>query len=156
MNPVEEALEALEKEAGLGGFARKALESPAGQSFREAAGASFGVAAVAGIGAGVAKLVDAVQKKRQFGAMLEVNPDLREHQRTNAPFFNTAYNSMRTMNPSYGKDPIVAGTIMRRMMESPDAAGGVLMSTMRDPAAPGGSMLRADFRAGPFSISKDL
>jgi hypothetical protein len=175
MDPIEEAMEAMEKAAFFGAFLRgargaggrasqKALQEGlegAGRRFAgdlaTGAATTLGAGAVAGIGLGVRQLVGAATKKRQFREMMETNPDLQEHQKSNPRFFNTAYNSIRGLNPSYGKDPVVAGTLMRRMMETPDNAGGILMQTMKPPAPSAGGMgVRADLRAGPIGLSKEL
>jgi hypothetical protein len=70
--------------------------------------------------------MDAATKQRDFRRMLSFNPDLQEHHERDPRMFNQMYSSLRTMNPGFAKDPLVAGTYMRRMSESPLTAGGVL------------------------------
>lgn len=179
MDPVDVALQSMEKAGGFGAFLRGArnpilktvgkggeevtrnLMEEAGQrfagDFATGAATTIGAGAVAAVGLGVRQLVGAANKKHQFRAMMESNPDLAGHQKQNPRFFNTAYTSLQGLNPTYGKDPIVAGSLMRRMMENQDTAGGILMGTMKSPSpSMGGMGVRADLRAGPIGLSKDL
>lgn len=170
MDPLDKALQA--KEAGLGtalgwfgkglsgqgsrniavqqsfGIAgRKALQGAFGDAATGALAAA-GAAAMAGVISGARKLLDAGGKRREFLSMMEQNPDLQEAQSSNPKFFNASYNSIRSLNPTYGKDPIVAGSLMRRMMQSPESAGTILMSTMKSPS-PGGSEWAMEVSGGP-------
>lgn len=137
MDPLDEAL--MSKEAfGWGNLAGEAGHAAAG---------ALGAAAVSGAIAGARKLFAAGEKRREFTAMMDTNPDLVEAQRSNPKFFNASYNSVRSLNPSYGSDPIVAGSLMRRMMQSPESAGTILMSTMKAPP-PGGSPFGLEVSGG--------
>ena len=44
--------------------------------------------------------------------------------------FNQMFTSLRSMNPAYSKDPLIAGTYMRQMVDSPMTAGGKLTETL--------------------------
>lgn len=83
------------------------------------------------------KLYDAATKGRDFRAMMEYNPDLASEHERDPKNFNQLFSSLRTVNPAFSKDPIIAGTYMRRMVGSP-AAGGVLTDAvaMRDKVPP--------------------
>ncbi len=127
--PIEEFLQeyaVTEKVAGpLNGF---------GQNFGKAMvggmGAGAATAAI-GVGAMAAKaLMNAATKAHSFNQMLEHNPDLAEHRDANPKRFNQMYTSLHSMNPDFAKDPIVAGTYMRQMSESPLNAGGILAQTV--------------------------
>ena len=95
-----------------------------------------GAAAVGGgllaAGAGVAaqKLYDAATKARDFRSMLEANPDLAQHHEEQPRLFNQMFSTLRTFNPSFSKDPLVAGNYMRQMMEDPVHAGGKVVETL--------------------------
>lgn len=112
------------KQAGFGDTARRV-----GQAMPEALAMGLGAvgatAAVGGLGVASQKIYDAMTKRRDFNAMLEHNPDLVEHHQNNPKSFNQMFTTLRTMNPQFSKDPLVAGTYMRRMAESPLSAGGV-------------------------------
>jgi hypothetical protein len=126
-----------------------------GENVAMGAAGALGAAGVAGVGVGAQKLMGAASKRRQFTAMLEANPDLGAQQKSNPKFFNTAYDSMRSINPAYGKDPVVSGSLMRRMMESPETAGTILMSTMKPPQAqPSGFGIEGEF--GPVRYRRNL
>lgn len=102
------------------------------------AGATAAVGAtVAGAGFAARKLYDAATKGRDFRKMIEFNPDLAEEHEKDPKTFNQLFSSLRTVNPSFSQDPIIAGSYMRRMVGSP-MAGGVLTDAvgMRDKVGP--------------------
>jgi hypothetical protein len=126
-----------------------------GKSIAVGAAGAAGAAGIAGLGMASKKLFGAARKKKQFNAMMDANPDLSAQHKQNPKFFNTAYNSVRSINPAYGRDPVVSGSLMRRMMESPDTAGTILMSTMKPPQAqPSGFALEGG--VGPLRYRRDL
>lgn len=118
---------------------RKTAFGPLGPSFgrmalmgaREGAAQAVGQGAVglaaAGIGIAAMKAYRAVRKRKDFRDMLEQNPDLAAYQESDPMKFNAHYNSLRSMNPGYAEDPIIAGTMMRQMSMHPNTAGKVLM-----------------------------
>lgn len=113
--------------SGLGQGAKRVLEpSELGRIGTQAA-------IVGGVGilaAGAQKTYLAITKKRDFDAMLEHNPDLAEHQAANPQQFNQHYSSLRSMNPLFAKDPVVAGSYMRQMSMNPGTAGKVLVESL--------------------------
>lgn len=126
-NPVDEFLDAFEKEAGPD-FRRL------GQAAGDAA-MSAGVGALAAGVTGVAaiaahKVYEAATHGHDFRTMLEYNPDLEEHRRRDTKLFNQHFTSLRNMNPAFSADPIVAGTFMRQMAENPANAGSVLREAL--------------------------
>ena len=146
------------KQPGFGSSVMKGLTGSGGkvgENLAMGAAGALGAGTIAGVGVGAQKLFGAATKKRQFGAMMEANPDLSAQHKQNPKFFNTAYNSVRSINPAYGKDPVVSGSLMRRMMESPDTAGTILMSTMKPPQAqPSGFAVEGDI--GPLRYRRNL
>jgi hypothetical protein len=157
-NPLEDYLgsrpapRAFTKEAagGLSGFG-----SMAGNAFMEGGAQALGQGAVGllagGVGVAAMKAYQALRKRRDFKEMLAVNPDLAEHQAADPNTFNAHYNSLRTMNPGYAQDPIIAGTLMRRMSMHGPTAGSVLMESMESAskALPRGGQ-------GPFSLTSKI
>lgn len=101
-----------------------------GKGLQQGLGAAAATAVVGGVGMAASKIFDAATKARDFHAMLELNPDLAEHQARDPRMFNQMFSSLRSMNPAFSKDPLVAGTYMRRMTESPQHAGGILTETV--------------------------
>ena len=128
-NPFEDFLEeygpAEEKTAGFAdsakGFGR---DFGSALGFGAATAGASGV--IAGIGVAAGKIYNAATKARDFRNMMSFNPDLQEHHDRDPRMFNQMFTSLRNMNPSYSKDPLVAGTYMRQMVESPLTAGGKL------------------------------
>lgn len=123
--PASMAGEAGKKALGFGGHLGRAL----------ATGAGAGVAGAAVTGAGIAasKIYDAMTKTRDFRNMMgsSFNSDLQPLHQQKPRQFNEAFTSLRSMNPAFTKDPMVAGTYMRRMMENvPEAAGGYLIEAL--------------------------
>lgn len=95
---------------------------------------------VAGVGAAASKAYDALTKGRDFKQMLSHNPDLQEHHDRDPKMFNQMYTSLRGINPQFGKDPLVAGTFMRRMVDAGGNPGGILTGAV--PAGRGNSMFQ--------------
>lgn len=138
MNPVDEYLE-LRKEAFGMSSVRGVLPRNVGSQVA-AAGMTLGLGAALGAAVPIAdKIYGAVTRSRDFKGMMEVNPDLQEMEAQDSQFFNQAYNSLRKVNPTFGRDPIIAGSYMRKMMNNPEAAGLTLASTVKTPEAGGPS-----------------
>lgn len=151
MNPIDDALQT--KEAFLGSF----MKTDAGKAMAGGAMATVGAAAVGGVHLAAKKLFAAGTKRRDFRSMMDTNPDLSGAQQSNPKFFNASYNSVRSLNPSYGGDPVVSGSLMRRMMQSPESAGTILMSTMKAPPPGGqGSGFSVEHQGGPLRYKQDL
>jgi len=72
----------------------------------------------------------AVTKNRDFNAMMDTNPDLKQLQRDNVKQFNSHYSSLRAINPQFASDPVVAGTYMRQMSLQPEVAGKVIVESL--------------------------
>lgn len=127
--------------SGQGGSKLLGTAKNVGQNALVAGAAGAGAA---GIGMAASKIYDAITKTRDFRAMLENNADLQDHYGKNPKYFNLAYSSLRSTSPAFGKDPIVAGHYMRRIMENQDEAGGILMQAMKDsPRAEGHPMVES-------------
>jgi hypothetical protein len=134
MNPIEAYLQ--EKRAGFGGDFVGGLGRPfgGGAGFASTLGSGLSGAAAMGLagatiaatGKGVQKLYDAATKSRDFKNMLEANPDLAQMHQEKPKQFNQMYNSLRSFTPEFSRDPVVAGTYVRQMMENPVGAGGII------------------------------
>lgn len=135
-NPLEDFLEDFgstptqEKTAFSFPSALKSIPGRVGEGVLSGAGAALAGAMVAGVGVSAAKIYGAATKSRDFRRMMDHNPDLREHHERDPKTFNQMFSSLRTMNPSFSRDPIVSGTYMRRMTENPLTAGGILTETV--------------------------
>jgi len=143
-NPVEEFL--LEKRA-FGGAAVGKLRSVGakaaptlGRMGEQAAGAALagaGAAAFAGLVGAAGKLYDAATKTRDFQNMMEANPDLHEHLQADPAGFNRMFTSLRRFAPEFTKEPVVAGTLMRRGMVMPfEDRGDVPVKAQRERSFP--------------------
>lgn len=117
------------------------MGGPARQAFDTAAkaipgalvqGAALGgtAAVMGGAGVAVRKIYDAMTKKHDFENMLDNNEDLRAPYSENPKRFNLMFSTLRSMNPSFSKDPLVAGSYMRRMADSPLSAGAIAVETL--------------------------
>ncbi len=142
-NPVEEF---LEKKAGFG-EAMSSLPKHLGAAAAGAAAAGAVGLAGAGLGAAVGGILDAATKGRDFRAMLQHNEDLHEHHEANPTRFNLMFSTLRTMNPAFSKDPLVAGSFMRRMIESPTGIGGIAGEALKQ---------RGDFPESAFGVAHDF
>ena len=139
MNPVEEFLD-LKKTAGLPRSlwqgmkfqplvdeAGEALTNPAAvDSFGHVlgqqltAGAAFGALTGGGSLAinGMRKLInmgiDKWKKPMEYKAMLDAHPELQQQ---DASKVQALYNSLRHMSPHMAKDPVIAGSFVRNLLE---------------------------------------
>lgn len=98
-------------------------------------GAGAATAVIGGAAVGAKHLFQAGTKAKSFRQMLSHNEDLAAHHEQDPRRFNQLYSSLHSMNPDFARDPIVAGTYMRRMVENPLTAGGVLAETVGHRAA---------------------
>lgn len=93
----------------------------------------IGTAVVAGASlaaAGMRKAYYAMTKNTDFNRMLDTNPDLRAKRRQDPKAFNAYYSSLRSLNPRFASDPVVAGTYMHQMMEEPFIAGKTIVESL--------------------------
>jgi hypothetical protein len=116
-------------------------------------GATAATAAVTGLGFAAQKIYDAMTKRMDFNTMLEHNPDLADHHGQNPKMFNQMFSTLRVMNPTFSKDPVVAGTYMRRMMESPLHAGGIAVEALGHNRGPSGLLAGSAVESGPVARS---
>lgn len=126
-NPLDEYLE--EKHAADGGFA-----GHMGSAFMGGLGTAVAAGAVAATGMAASHIYDAVTKARDFKDMLRspFNQDLHGLYTERPREFNAAYSSLRSMNPSFAKDPMIAGSYLRRMMTfTPEAAGSAILESLQ-------------------------
>lgn len=85
---------------------------------------------VGGVTMGADKVFDALTKGRDFNQMMKshFNADLHEVRQQNPEAFNEAFTNLRSVNPDLSKNPMVAGTYMRRMFSfDPASAGSILV-----------------------------
>lgn len=142
----------MSKEAFFGNLAKGIGETLGGEAIGRGMGAALGTAAVAGIGAAAMKIKDSIGKKRDFKEMMSLNGDLKAEQQQDPRFFNAAYNSLRRINPEFGRDPIVAGAYMRKMMANPDAAGLTVAQSVK-PLQQKSTGMGLDMSLGPLKIT---
>lgn len=101
-------------------------------------GSTLAAAAVTGVSIGAQKAYQALTRERDFRAMMEANQDLQEHHQADPKRFNLMFNSLRSMNPEFSADPIIAGSYLQKAMGNPGAAGTMLgeglgLATRRNP-----------------------
>jgi hypothetical protein len=105
----------------FGGIVHKGLEAAAG------------TAIVGGAVVGGQAAYDYLTKARDYKRMMNspFNSDLQQFHQERPEHFNAAFTGLRRMNADLTREPMVAGTYMRRMMEfGPTAAGGVLVEAL--------------------------
>jgi hypothetical protein len=158
-NPLDEYLEKRAFFGGLGRAVKSFAQGAAGQGTRKNVVQQFGMAGrdalkkgiseagsgamqatgIAAVGLGLAavnKMVGARQVKQDFREMMDLHPDLAQAQAQDPKRFNAAYKGLRQLNPTYAGNPLVAGTMMQRMMDNPEGAGAVLAGSFKQPDAP--------------------
>lgn len=131
-NPIEDFMQV--KQAGqlsLPGMGRSAGEfarstgGRIGAEIPKAIGGAVAGLGVAAAGAAAGKIYEALTKRRDFKAMLEHNPQLADAHAQDPKGFNQLYSTLRTMNPEFARDPLVAGSYMDRMVQNPSGIGGM-------------------------------
>ena len=146
-DPIDLALASNEKLSSVGGL-------PLSKAHLVSAAAG---AAAAGAAIGVQRLMAASRKASSYRDMLELNPDLKEHQKQDPRRFQAHYDSLRRLAPAFGEDPVVAGALMRRMSASPESAGSILQQVVRQPELPrGSSPLSIETGFGPFKLKHNV
>jgi hypothetical protein len=134
MNPLDRFIEAKgtrEKTASMKDKVRSSFNSAVNELPGQVIGATaLGVAgaAVAGAAVGVHHLYNAATKTRDFKSMLSQNEFLASHD--NPKMVNQAFTTLRRFAPEFSKDPLVAGTYVQRMVESPIGAAGIIGDAM--------------------------
>lgn len=119
-NPIDDLLSGMDKEAGQEStFFRQTIDAAKG-----GLGLGLASATMTGVAMGAQHLYQAATKSRDFRTMLEHNQDLATHENPEA--VSMAFTSLRKFAPEFSKDPLVAGTYVRRIAENPNGAGGVI------------------------------
>lgn len=127
-NPIEDFVEEFGQEKSAVDWAH-ASDRAGDAALTGLAVSAFGLG-MHGMGVAASKIYDAATKARDFKNMMDFNQDLQEHHDRDPRMFNQMFTSLRTMNPHFSKDPVVAGTYMRRMVENPMTAGGILTESL--------------------------
>ena len=130
-NPIDAYF--MAKESGFwGGFTSPYQAENLGKTVGSAVLATGVGAALASAPVAARAVMGAITKRRDYNLMMEHNPDLHEMKAQNPVMFNQMYSSLRSSNPAYGSDPIIAGAHMRQMVDNPASAGLVLAEGMRN------------------------
>ncbi len=130
-NPLEDYLTEKTANPGILASLGGTLKQEFPKAMLQGLGGAAGTVGLAAMGVGAKAIYDAATKSRDFRQMMEANPDLQEDHQRDPKFFNLAFSSLRRMQPSFTKDPLVAGTYMRRMVGSPGSAGGVAVEALQ-------------------------
>lgn len=101
-----------------------------GEGAMQAGVAAGGAALVAGGAFAAEKAYDALTQGRDFRGMLAENPDIAEAHQENPKAVNRMYATLRTFNPAFSRDPLVAGSYVRQMLEDPLHAGGKVVDAL--------------------------
>lgn len=115
---------------GLTGGGAASLGEDVGKGLRTGGLAMAGALGVAGAGLAIQKVYDAATKARDFRTMLENNPDLAEKHKESPRLFNQMFSTLRTFNPAFSRDPVVAGSYMRQMVDDPMHAGTAVVEAL--------------------------
>jgi hypothetical protein len=123
-NPLEEFLEdyGVEKKA----FSWGETGGTFGDALLKGVAAAGTSALIGGGVMAVGAIHGAATKNRDFRSMMEYNADLTDKHKQDPKMFNQMYTSLRNANPAFAKDPLIAGTYMRKMLDYPTTAGGFL------------------------------
>jgi len=153
-NPLAEYL--TEKKAfggaDAGSFGGNMMAGLKGSLGGRALGGALGGAAMAG-GVGLAglaaqKVMDAMTKANDFKQMLAYDAELAQMHQEDPRLVNQMFSTLRTFNPGFTKDPVVASSYVKKMVDGAPTgvAGSVATEALshRDqlrPAVPLGQMM---------------
>jgi len=92
--------------------------------------AAAGLAAVGqGVSKGLGAITNRFTKARDYKAMLQANPALAQADASTTQMY---FNSLRHVSPSLSKDPLVAGSFVRNMMElQPESGPAIPIQTTK-------------------------
>lgn len=155
MNPLDEFLMAKKGAA----MPSPSMGSVFGKALLSGGAGALATAGIAAAGVAVSKIYDAATKMRDFRAMMgsPFNADLHEHYSSRPHEFNAAYSSLRAVNPDFSKDPMIAGTYMRRMMTfDPASAGGPLIESLQHREKGPGTGMEAFLAGGREGVKSGL
>lgn len=165
MNPVDDFLAEKEKQAGwltsIGNAFKEGLGGghTMGQAMAKGLGAAApGVllaGAVGAAGMGIQSAYGAVKdrfsKSRDYKNMLEANPMLRKRP---AGEVQLMYNSLRKMAPAMAKEPLVAGSYVRQMLDaSPESGPAVPPATAKLLAETQRNLAQSSMKTPLFNVN---
>jgi len=108
--------------------------------------------AIAGAGAlAVNHIYNAVTAKRDFKGMMEWNQDLaHEDQR----LVNQSFRTLRQFAPDISRDPLVAGSMIRQMVQAPQGAAGIMQQALQGQKNVGSPVMDAYMTAAGKSMGE--
>lgn len=135
MNPIEAFLSEKIAAPSVPQLAAN-VGKPFGGALLQGLGAGVGATLLAGGAVAAQRIYDAATSKHDFRKMLEWNQDLRgEDQRLVTQSFRT----LRSFAPDMSRDPLVSGTLVRRMVQAPEGVAGIVQQALggqKDIASP--------------------
>jgi hypothetical protein len=128
-NPLDDFLgEYGEKTAVDWDKAGKSIAEHGGNALVGAAAVGAGTAMLGGVGMAAQHIYNAATAKRDFRGMMQWNEDLaHEDQRMVTQSFRT----LRRFAPDMSKDPLVAGSVIRQMVQAPQGASGIMQQALQ-------------------------
>lgn len=106
----------------------KGMGQQTGNALLGAAAVGAGTMAIGGLGMAASHIYDAATAKRDFRGMMEWNQDLHhEDQR----MVNQSFKTLRHFAPDMSKDPLVAGSMIRQMVQAPQGAAGIMSQALQ-------------------------
>jgi hypothetical protein len=108
---------------------------------------------VGGAALAIQHIYDAATAKRDFRGMLEWNQDLHhEDQR----MVNQSFRTLRRFAPDMSKDPLVAGSMVRQMVQAPQGAAGIMQQALQGQKNIGSGILPAAMGAAGKGMGEGM
>jgi hypothetical protein len=111
---------------------------------------------------GIRKAYHAIAKNSRFENMMKITPSLKDEDPNKV---RMAFNSLHNLNPGFAKDPLVAGTFVKKTLDT-DIGGGMAVDpqtaaslTGASPAAPMsevGSKIMMGVARGAGQVARDI
>ena len=119
LEELEKFAEALNGKVAAAAKTTAGLFSDPGRAMKVLGGMALAAPTLAYVGSkvpqGLQGAMSAATFDRDFNKVLKVNPQLGG---ADDPNLRMAYKTLRTLNPGYSKDPLVAGTILDNVMQN--------------------------------------
>ena len=149
-NPLDEFLDEYGEKTALDW---KGIGQHTGNALLGAMGVAAGTALVGSGALAVQHIYNAATAKRDFRNMMEWNQDLHhEDQR----LVNQSFRTLRRFAPDMSKDPLIAGAMVRQMVQAPQGAAGIMQQALQGQKNIGSPIIDAYMSAAEKGMAEGM
>jgi len=149
-NPLDEFLDEYGEKTALDW---RGVGQHTGNALLGAMGVAAGTALVGSGALAVQHIYNAATAKRDFRSMMEWNQDLHhEDQR----LVNQSFRTLRRFAPDMSKDPLIAGAMVRQMVQAPQGAAGIMQQALQGQKNIGSPVIDAYLSAAEKGMAEGM